>query len=84
MVDNAVLSPNLWWLLVTSVHESDGCALDDFRFLGAVAYTDQRTQEHFLCLPGSCRADAVHLLIWRKLTGSAPALELCLRAPAHP
>jgi hypothetical protein len=59
----------LWWLLGTSVLESDGFALDCFMFLGAVAFTDQRIQEHFSCLSVSCRAYAVHLLIRRKLTG---------------
>jgi hypothetical protein len=59
----------LWWLLGTSVRESAGCALDFFTFLGAMAFTDQRMQEHFSCLPGSCRAYAVHFLIRRKLTG---------------
>src|SRR6266436_1961284 len=54
----------LWWLLGTSVHESDGCALDCFMFLGAVACTDQRIQEPFSSLPGLCGAYAVHLLIW--------------------
>jgi hypothetical protein len=60
---------DLWWLLGTSVRESDGCALDCFMFLGSVAFTDQRIQEYFSCLPVLCRADAVHLLIRLKLTG---------------
>ena len=34
---------DLWWLLGTSVRESDGFALGFFLFLGAVAFTDQRT-----------------------------------------
>src|SRR5438552_8594968 len=46
----------LWWLLGTSVRESDGCALDCFIFLGAVACTDQRMQEHFSCLPDTAKA----------------------------
>ena len=59
----------LWWLLGTSVRKSDGFALDCFLFLGAMAFTDERRQEHFSCLPVACRAYAVHLLIRRKLTG---------------
>jgi hypothetical protein len=59
----------LWWLLGTSVRESDGFAPDCFMFLGAVAFTDERIQEYFSCLPVSCRAYTVHLLIRRKLTG---------------
>jgi hypothetical protein len=59
----------LWWLLGTSVRKSDGCAPDCFVFLGAVACTDESILEHFSCLPVSGRADAVHLLMRRKLTG---------------
>src|SRR5438270_5271070 len=59
----------LWWLLGTSVRESDGCARDCFMFLRAVAFPDERIQEHFSCQPVACRTYAVQLLMRRKLTG---------------
>jgi hypothetical protein len=48
----------LCWLLGTSVCAVDDFALDCFISLRAVACTDQRTQEHFSCLPGLCSSSS--------------------------
>ena len=45
----------LCWLLGASVLKIDDFALDLLIFLGAVAFTDEGMQEHFVCLHPSCR-----------------------------
>jgi hypothetical protein len=64
----SVLQP-LWWLLGTSVHKIDGCALDCFIFLGAVAFKGDGIQGHFLGLSESCRRACCSSSLSEKLTG---------------
>src|SRR5258708_32482186 len=47
-------SLSLCWLLGTSVLKIDDFALDLLVFLGAVAFTDEGMQAHFVCLHPSC------------------------------
>jgi hypothetical protein len=55
LTNQALQHNGLCWLLGTSVLKIDDFALDLLVFLGAVAFTDEGMQEHFVCLHPSCR-----------------------------
>jgi hypothetical protein len=73
-----LLCSGLWWLLGTSVRESDGLAPDCFLFLGAVTFTDVKTTRAFLvstCIMQSIRCSSSHSAEGdRKVLSSTPRI----------